>query len=105
QRALLVRVVRVLDEQFPKVEYVSWRRCEELLPHVQACATLIAQHQIIVPEARYLLTKAGWYLREQAQYTQAASLLQQALTIAERPLGSDHSDLVDILHNLATLHH
>ena len=104
QRALLERIVRVLDEQFPRVEYASCRRCEKLLPHVQACATLIAQHQIIVPEAGYLLTKAGWYLREQAQYTQAAPLLQQALTIVERSLGSDHSYLGVILNNLALLY-
>jgi tetratricopeptide (TPR) repeat protein len=104
QRTLLERIVRVLGEQFPKVEYASWRRCEELLPHVQACATLIAQHQVIVPEVGYLLTRAGWYLREQAQYTQAAPLLQQALTVVERSLGSDHSDLGDILDNLACLY-
>jgi tetratricopeptide (TPR) repeat protein len=103
QGALLERMVRVLDEQFPEVEYASWRRCEELLPHVQACATLIAQHQIIVPEAGYLLTRAGWYLREQAQSTQAAHLLQQALTIAECSLGSDNSYLGVILNNLALL--
>jgi len=103
-RALLERLVRVLEEQFPEVEYASWRRCEELLPHVQACATLIAQHQVIFPEAAYLLTKAGWYLREQAQYTQAAPLLQQALTMGEHSLGSDHSYLGVILNNLALLY-
>jgi tetratricopeptide (TPR) repeat protein len=104
QRARFERIVRVLDEQFPEVEYANWRRCEELLPHVQTCATLIAQYQVILPEAAYLLTKAGWYLREQAQYTQAAPLLQQALTIIERSLGSDHSYLGDILNCLAQLY-
>ncbi len=102
--ALLGRIVRALDEQFPKVEYASWRRCEELIPHAQACATLIAQHQLIFPEVGDLLTKAGWYLREQEQYTQAAHILQQALTIAERSLGSDHSYLGVILNNLASLY-
>jgi tetratricopeptide (TPR) repeat protein len=102
--ALLGRIVRVLDEQFPKVEYASWRRCEELIPHAQACATLVAQHQLIFPEVGDLLTKAGWYLREQEQYTQAAPLLQQALTIAERSLGSEHSYLGVILNNLASLY-
>ena len=104
QRALLERMVRVLDEQFPKVEYASWRRCEGLLPHVQACATLIAQHQVLFPEAGYLLTGAGWYLRAQAQYTQATPLLQQALTIVECSLGSDDSYLGVILNNLAQLY-
>jgi tetratricopeptide (TPR) repeat protein len=104
QGALLERMVRVLDEQFPEVEYASWRRCEELLPHMQVCAALIAQHQVILPEVGYLLTKAGWYLREQAQSTQAAPLLQQALTMVERSLGSDHGYLGGILNNLAQLY-
>jgi tetratricopeptide (TPR) repeat protein len=104
QRALLERMVRVLNEQFPEVEYVSWRRCKELLPHVQAYATLIAQHQVIFPEAGYLLTKAGWYLREQAQYTQAAHVLQRALTMVERSLGSDDSYLGVILNNHTLLY-
>jgi tetratricopeptide (TPR) repeat protein len=104
QGALLEWMVRVMNEQFPEVEYASWRRCEELLPHVQACAALIAQHQVLFPEAGYLLTKAGWYLQEQALYTQATPLLQQALTMVERSLGSDHSDLGGILDNLALLY-
>ncbi|MFL5696157.1 MAG: tetratricopeptide repeat protein [Ktedonobacteraceae bacterium] len=104
QGALLERLVRVLDKQFPEVEYANWRRCEALLPHVQACATLIAQQQVILLEAGYLLNRAGWYLREPAQFTQAVHLLQQALTLAERALGSDDTYLGVILTNLAQLY-
>jgi tetratricopeptide (TPR) repeat protein len=104
QRALLERLVCVLEEQFPQVEYANWRRCEALLPHVQACATLISQQQVCFPEASYLLMRAGWYVREQGQFTQAAQLLQQALTLAERALGSDDVYLGAILTNLAILY-
>jgi tetratricopeptide (TPR) repeat protein len=103
-RARLERLVRVLDEQFPQVEYASWTRCEELLPHVQACAALLEQHQLVFEEAGSLLTRAGWYLRERGQYLQAALLLQQALTLCEHALGSEHSYLGVILNNLALLY-
>ncbi len=104
QRALAERMIEVLQGEFPEVEYANWARCEELLPHVQACASLIEQEHIVVPEAAWLLNQAGWYLRERAQYTQAELLLQQALLLAEQASDATVAELGSILNNLVLLY-
>ena len=104
QRALVERLITVLAEHFPEVTHTNWASCERLVPHIQACALLIEQHQVMRKEAASLLNQAGWYLRERARYEQAEPLYQRALTIREQALGADHPDTATSLNNLATLY-
>ena len=48
------------------------------------------------PEAARLLSQAGTYLRERAQYKQAEPLLTRALTIQENIMGLKHPDVAII---------
>lgn len=104
QRQWAERTVRAINAAFPEVTFENWQRCQQYLPHAQACASLIEQNNFTFPEATRLLTLAGWYLRERALYAQAELLLQRALVIQEQALGHDHLDIASSLNNLARLY-
>jgi tetratricopeptide (TPR) repeat protein len=99
------RAVRAVNHAFPEVEYENWLHCQQFIPHVLACKTLIEQWDMAFPEAAQLLYNAGFYLRESAQYEQAEPLLQRALAIRESVLGPEHPDTATSLNNLAELYH
>jgi tetratricopeptide (TPR) repeat protein len=98
------RVVRAVNAAFPEAEFEQWSRCEQLLPHVLVCATLIEGCLIAPAEAAHLIHKAGRYLLERGLYTDAGSLYQQALAIREQHLGASHPDTAGSLNNLAFLY-
>ena len=104
RRDLLERVVRVLRGQFPQVEFTTWARCEALLPHVQACATLLEEQGLVLLEACVLLNRAGWYLRERGRYAQSAVLLHLGLTFYERLADEEAIGLGSLLNNLGLLY-
>jgi tetratricopeptide (TPR) repeat protein len=104
QHELLARVVQVLVEKFPMVEYATWAQCEALMPHVQACATLLKEHGLVLLEAGNMLIRAGWYLRERGRYIQSAVLLQLGFTFYEQLADETASRMGSLLNNLALLY-
>jgi NB-ARC domain len=84
QRRWAERAVRAVNLAFPEVEYENWLACQSYIPHVLACAALIEEWEMALPEAAQLLNNAGYYLKESAQYEQAEPLLQRARAIRER---------------------
>jgi hypothetical protein len=104
QAALLARLVTVLTEHFPEVDYANWEACERLVPHIQACAAQLEQQSTAQVEAAALFVQAGQYLRDRGRYDQAALLLQRALAIREQRLGPKHPDTATSLDNLAELY-
>jgi tetratricopeptide (TPR) repeat protein/transcriptional regulator with XRE-family HTH domain len=103
-RRWATRVVQALNGAFPESDFKQWSRCEQLLPHVQLCAIWIERCSIAEAEAGPLLHKAGTYLLERGQYTDAQPLLVQALAIREQHLGTSHPDTARSLNNLALLY-
>jgi tetratricopeptide (TPR) repeat protein/transcriptional regulator with XRE-family HTH domain len=105
QRQWAERAVRVVNQAFPKVEfltviYINWQRCERCLPHAQACEALITDYGLAFSEAARLLSKAGHYLRDRGQFQQAEQFARKALDIDEKVLGLEHLDVtisLDIL--------
>ncbi len=104
QQALAERMILVLDERFPSVEYPNWGACEELMPHVQAAAAKIEEYHLTFIKAASLLDQAGGYAREHARYTQAEFFLQRALAVAEAAGDSASPILSSILNNLVLLY-
>src|SRR6266568_162215 len=104
QRQWAERTVRAVNQVFPEVEFATWPQCQRLIAHAQACADLIRQHRLTFPEAAQLLNRAGWYLQEHAQYTQAEPLLGQALSIYENSRDVEASEIGSPLNNLAILY-
>lgn len=99
------RVVSILNYAFPAVDFATWDRCQRYLPHLETCAALIAQHNIISAEAAQLLKRAGMYLRKRSQFAEAGPLLKQALLIQEQLSGPEHLHTLEILNELAPLYY
>jgi tetratricopeptide (TPR) repeat protein len=104
QREWAERAIRAVNRTFPAVEFETWDRCRRLLTHAQACADLITQWDMEIPEAASLLGKAGRFLRVHGQYAEAEPLLQRALAISEQTPGPDHPNISTDLYDLATLY-
>jgi tetratricopeptide (TPR) repeat protein len=98
------RAVLAVDAAFPDVEHCTWLQCERLLPHALVCATWIEREPILTTEASHLLHKAGTYLEERGQYSEAEPLLMRALAICEQQWGTEHLLTASSLNNLARLY-
>ena len=104
QRRWAERAVKAVNQAFPEVKYENWPACQQYIPQVLVCASLIDIWGMTFPEATELLMEAADYLYDHADYAQAELLLQRALDIRERVLGSDHPDTGITLNNLALLY-
>ncbi|WP_242527562.1 FxSxx-COOH system tetratricopeptide repeat protein [Ktedonosporobacter rubrisoli] len=100
------RVISMLYELFPEVEYGSflWGACERLLPHVLA-AVSIAPDDAGRQKVAGILRKAASYLRECARYEQAESLFKRAIGIYEQVAGPEHPELAAAFNGLAHLYY
>jgi tetratricopeptide (TPR) repeat protein len=78
----------------------AWPAYARLLPHALA-ATGQAEALAVEPEqAAGLLTEAGLYLWQRADYQQARTLFERALALYEAHLGPDHPTTATSLNNL-----
>jgi len=99
------RTVLAVNSAFPDAdEFANWALCERLIAHAIACVELVRLYQFEFEEAASLLNNAGHYLDERAQYAEAEPLLQRALDIREKVLGSRHPDTATSLNDLARLY-
>src|SRR6266571_5066663 len=104
QRQWARRTVQAVEQALPCAGSATWQRLQSYFPHMQICTALIEQWNMDFPEAARLLEQTGDYLQGHVQYEQAEPLLQRALTIREKLLGSDHADVPAILNNLAVIY-
>ena len=94
------RVVRMVSKAFPEVKFEVWSICQQYLPHVQICRTLIEDWKMQFVEAPSLLYNAANYLRDRGQYAEAELLFKQSLELRTAIPGPEHSDVSDNLHAL-----
>ena len=104
QRTWAERAVQAVNSAFPSAEFANWELCERLLPHGQACASLVDKWAFDFLEAASLLNKMGHYLYKRALFREARPLYERALAIREKALGSEHCDVAESLNNLAVLY-
>jgi hypothetical protein len=84
QKQWAERTVCLVNTVFPQVMFATWSCCQQHLPHAFACADLIQEYALVLPEAVRLLDHTGWYLQERANYIQAESLMKRALALIEQ---------------------
>lgn len=98
------RAIKAVSVTFPSVEYENWSDCQQLLPHAHVCAGWMKQLPLPPPQSAPLLLRAGYYLHEHAQESEAASLLEQSLEITKNLYGLHHRLVADSLNNLALVY-
>lgn len=105
QRMWAERVIRAVDKAFPEsMERKNWKKCQRYLPHIYVCAQHIDDYALALPEAARLLNDAAEYLVIHAQYQQAETLLQKALSLQRQLLEASHPDLIRTINNLGLLY-
>jgi tetratricopeptide (TPR) repeat protein len=105
QQEYVEQTVRVIATAFPHVEFPNWPLCQRYLPQAQACAKLIQQRSVLLPEASQLLYRVGVYLTKRGLYKEAETLLIQASAIEETLLGTDHLRILPVLNALASVYY
>ena len=98
------RAVRAVNAVFPEVEYANWPSCHQLIQHAQSLVAFIDEYGFEFKEAVRMMSQAGYYLQERAQYVEAEPLHKRALAIYEKALGAGHPYIARSLNNLAALY-
>jgi len=98
------RAVRAVNAVFPEVEYANWPSCHQLIQHAQSLVAFIDEYGFEFKEAVRMMSQAGYYLQERAQYVEAEPLHERALAIYEKALGAGHPYIARSLNNLAALY-
>jgi tetratricopeptide (TPR) repeat protein len=104
RRVWAERVVRALNELFPRVEFQNWPQCERLIPHGIVAGRLVEDFGLDSVAAGRLLNQGGFYLHGRGRYAEAEPLCRRALAIRERALGPNHQSTAASLNNLAELY-
>src|SRR5581483_1642084 len=93
QRQWATRAVRSTNRVFPSAEYITDHLAvQRYILQAKTCATLIEEWQLKSKAAFRLLNEAGTFLDTHAQFDDAESLLQLALSIKQQVLAPDHPD-------------
>lgn len=92
-----------LNQAFPWVEFANWSQCRRLVQQIPTMLKHIQRCDLSSPDAVRLLTQGGYFLRMQAQYDDAETLLRAALSIQEKQLGGEHPDTAANLEHLGLL--
>jgi Tetratricopeptide repeat/NB-ARC domain len=79
----------------------AWPAYARLLPHALAVTGHATTLGVDPETTAWLLAEAGRYVYERADYPQARTLQQRALTIRQAHLGADHPDTAHSLRGLA----
>jgi len=99
------RAVRAVNAVFPDVEYARWPSCQQLIPHAQSLVAFIDEYGFEFQQAVRMMSQAGYYLQQRAQYVEAEPLHKRALAIYEKALGAEHPYIAASLNNLAELYY
>jgi tetratricopeptide (TPR) repeat protein len=100
--------LRVATSAFPydSQDHLTWPRCAQTLPHVLSAAMNAQRAGLLPGETAELLSKVGRYLLKMANYTEAQSVLELALPLAQSTFGRASGPAADVANNLGrVLHH
>ena len=106
QREWARHAILAVNWSFPDVQKVEeWPKCQQWLPHALVCAEFIEKWKLSFREVGRLMNRAGYYLDDRAQYTEAEPLYKRALAIYEEVQGARHPDTAMSLNNLGMLYY
>jgi tetratricopeptide (TPR) repeat protein len=98
------RVARALNAAFPEPDFKEWGWCERLRSHVFVCSACMEDQLAPTVGVAELFHKAGIYLSERGQFSEAEALLVRALSIYKQRFGVEHPNTVPALNSLAALY-
>jgi tetratricopeptide (TPR) repeat protein len=93
--------LELLKEAFPYGKYENWSSCEILLPHAEAVLQYESENVTHSVSFALLLHNIAAFDQSHGQYQEAREKLSRALSIRESVLGTDESDTLNSVSNLA----
>lgn len=102
--------VVLVSSSFRRANHLIWQSRERLLPHALVCANHIIALQIASFQAATLLSVAGRWMTDRAQYAEAEPLAVLGLAICrqvaepDRVAELDHLDIASSLNILASIY-
>ncbi len=89
--------------QFDEDSQKSWEECAPLLLHALACAGYAEQLGIAPEIIAEILNNAGSYQRHFADFNEAKSCFERALSISEKAFGPEHISVAIRVNNLGSV--
>jgi nucleoside phosphorylase/tetratricopeptide (TPR) repeat protein len=99
--------VKIVNKAFPfdSDDVRTWPICSKLLSHALAATACAEQLDAAAEATSRLLNQVGGYLLGRAEFLEARSAHERALTIAEKAYGPEHPNVAIRLSNLGTVLH
>jgi tetratricopeptide (TPR) repeat protein len=94
--------VRLLSAVFPydRDDVRTWHRCSRLIPHAMAAIAHAEAREVAPEETSYIMNQTGLYLQGRAEFVEAKTQYERALTLAEKAYGRDHPAVAIRVNNL-----
>ena len=91
-----------MDEAFPEDsnDVRTWPECVRLISHALITANHAETLGIAAAVISHLLDKSGKYLQAKAEFTEAKTLFERALRLAEQEYGPNHATVAVRLNDL-----
>ena len=92
----------LVDEAFPEDsnDVRTWPECVRLISHALITANHAETLGIAAAVISHLLDKSGKYLQAKAEFTEAKTLFERALRLAEQEYGPNHATVAVRLNDL-----
>lgn len=104
RRQWAMRAVEILYKAFPNVDDVRvWLNYSALMPHGLAVAEHTKELQKAFVLVARIFNRLGLYLRARADFNQAKSIYERALTLLERAGGNNEGITAAVLSNLGNV--
>jgi len=103
--ALRQMFLSTLLKEFPTGEYGNWKKCEILLPHVMAAATIAITEAEESRTLARILHNAAWYMRNRGNFVQAEGMTRGSIIARMSALALEHIkvDTQDSVNMLAVM--
>jgi tetratricopeptide (TPR) repeat protein len=97
--------LELLAKDFPIGEYENWKKCQQLLPHVEPLYDSELDSEQLLAAWAQVLTNAAWYLLRKGTYQTAQIVATKAVRARERVFGPEDERTMTSITVLAILLH
>ena len=95
------KLLEALSKEFPTGQFENWRKCQTLLPHVEAVMMPEPEVGQALRDWAQVLSNAAWYMWMQGLYIEAESMIMKSVTATERMVGVDNPSTLSSVSILA----
>jgi tetratricopeptide (TPR) repeat protein len=105
QRIWAESALRMVNDafSFSQLDMESWKKCSRLSSHAISASEHAERLEVSSMETADLLNSLGRYLNKRMELASARAILERALAIDEKALGSEHPSVARDVNNLGSV--